>query len=78
MSGHLIVIVFAVTFSPDGKTVVTGGDDNTARIWDLAGKQLAVLEGHTDSVRSVAFDPDGTTLFTGSADKTVKAWRVSK
>jgi WD40 repeat protein len=59
--------------------LLTGGDDNTARLWNAAtGKQLAILEGHTDSVRSVAFHPSGQTLFTGSADKTVKAWSMPK
>lgn len=56
---------------------MTGGDDNTARIWDAAtGKALAVLEGHMDSVRCVGFAPGGETLVTGSADKTVKLWKV--
>ena len=28
--------VSAVAFSPDGKTVLTGSRDNTARLWDAA------------------------------------------
>ena len=34
-------------FSPDGKRVVTGSEDGTARLWDATnGKELAVLRGH--------------------------------
>jgi WD40 repeat protein len=34
--------VSSVAFSPDGRTVVTGSEDNTARLWEL-GQGLADL-----------------------------------
>jgi WD40 repeat protein len=34
LTGHTDV-VRAVAFSPEGKRVLTGSDDNTARLWDL-------------------------------------------
>ena len=66
--------VKSVSFSPDGKTLATASDDNTARIWDLQGNQLALFSGHQDSVKSVSFSPDGKTLATASHDKTVRVW----
>ena len=34
--------------TPDGARIVTGSDDNTARIWDAkTGGELAQLKGHT-------------------------------
>jgi WD40 repeat protein len=52
--------VNSVTFSPDGKQVVSGSYDKTVRLWDaVTGALLQTLEGHSDSVNSVAFSPDG-------------------
>ena len=49
--------------------------DFTARIWDAAtGKELTVLRGHTDAVRSAAFSPDGTRIVTASDDETARIW----
>ena len=38
------------------------------------GIQMAILSGHTDTVRSLVFSPDGTLLVSGSKDKTIKLW----
>lgn len=44
------------------------------RLWDVAsGQEKALLEGHTDYVRSVSFSPDGTTLVRGRDDSTTWA-----
>jgi hypothetical protein len=39
-----------------------------------SGEPLAVLEAHTDWVRSVAWSPDGARLASGSDDNTVRVW----
>jgi WD40 repeat protein len=62
--------VYAVTFSPDGKLLISGSNDKTIRVWDLAsGKELRRLVGHGQPVWSVAVSPDGKLVASGSFEE---------
>ncbi|MFD8753242.1 hypothetical protein ACFV0O_20040 [Kitasatospora sp. NPDC059577] len=55
--------VRSVVFSPDGKGLVTGSEDETARLWDVAARrEVSTLPGR--NLDTVVFSPDGGTLAT--------------
>jgi WD40 repeat protein len=57
--------VHALAFSRDGKVLITGGADRSARLWDAAtGNPLTSSLPHPSPVWHVALSPDGRTLAT--------------
>ncbi|GAA6621026.1 CHAT domain-containing protein [Scytonema sp. NUACC26] len=67
--------VRSIAFSLDGKTLISGSNDETVRLWDLETKQpVHILIGHENRIKCVGISPDGKTLMSGSADNKIKLW----
>jgi WD40 repeat protein/energy-coupling factor transporter ATP-binding protein EcfA2 len=64
-----------VSFSPDGRRIVTASQDHTARVWDVAtGKPVTEPLQHRGFVNIAAFSPDGRHIVTASGDNTARVW----
>ncbi|MFB2835692.1 protein kinase domain-containing protein [Floridanema evergladense] len=69
--------VNTIAVSSDGKTIASGSDDKSVKLWQLnEGKEIPTLNGHSDWIYSVAISPDGESLVSGSKDNTVKVWNL--
>lgn len=76
--------IYTVAFTPDSERVVSGSFDHTLRLWRVSdGKQLALLEGHGEKVRSVAMamrdprdrpDSKRAIIASGSDDGEIRLW----
>jgi WD40 repeat protein/tRNA A-37 threonylcarbamoyl transferase component Bud32 len=67
--------VSAVAWSPDGKSIASGGWDKVVQIWDAKTNQLiSACKGHSRFVFAVTWSPDGTRIASGSTDRTVRVW----
>ncbi|MEY2913906.1 MAG: hypothetical protein RLZZ184_3215, partial [Cyanobacteriota bacterium] len=69
--------ITSLAFSPDGKTLISGSQDKTIKLWDVeTSQEIRTLSGHSDHISSLAFSPNGQILASASKDKTLKIWTI--
>ena len=67
-----------LAFSPDGQHVVSGNEDQTLSLWDVAtGQPIGTpWQGHQTAIASVAFSLDGKSIISVDAEGQILRWPV--
>ena len=67
--------VYAVVFTPDGKTLLSAGGDGQVRLWDVASRrEVRRWPAHLGGTLALVLTADGKTLATGGRDSHVRLW----
>jgi WD40 repeat protein len=69
--------LYLIAFSPNGKTIASGGVGAPINLWDVSSGRQLMLRGDTTSTNSIAFSPDGTLVAAGGNENTIRVWNVS-
>ena len=72
--------IFAIGFSKDGSTVISGGGDGRLVWWETNSedpKPIRTVEAHKGWIRNVAVNPEGTILASAGNDTVVRLWNIA-
>ena len=76
LSGHTAQIR-TISFSPDGASLASGGNDKTLNLWDLqTGGISKLFSGHGSWIESLSISADNIWIASGCWDKKIYLWNV--
>ena len=92
LNGAHISTVNICRFSPNGKYLATGSDDNTVVIWvqksrptnfgsseeKICWSNYKILRGHSGDVYDLSWNPESKYLISGSVDNYCMIWNIEK
>ena len=67
----------AFAFTPNGRILLTGGNDAIIRLWDVGAERcIYTLTEHRSAISAIAVSPDSQTLASSSWDQTIRLWQL--
>ena len=71
-------MIYGLAFTPDSRSLLSGSEDGTLRVWDMgSGQCIRVIQGYDAFLYVVDWSPDGAQLVSGSMDTLVTIWDVN-
>lgn len=69
----------SISWSFDGRRLVSAGNDMKARVWDVStGKVLVTYHGHTTGIHTVAWSPRGLLIASAGFDHQIHVWSATR
>jgi WD40 repeat protein len=69
-------IISSITFSSDGKTIMSTSWDGTTRLWDVSTGLMTKKINQKLPVYTAIFSHDEKTIYTGAADRTISVYET--
>jgi len=77
LKGHQYT-VYSIDISEDNKYLVSGGWDNTVKLWDYKNaKEIKSFDYHKDMIQDLCFSKDNSMIASASRDNTIKINKLS-
>lgn len=75
-AGHSVG-VGTLAWSPNGRSIASGGHDGTIHVWDArTGGTIFIYKGHSGDINALAWSSDGTRIVSVSEDRTIQLWQA--